>query len=346
MLYLFSLFSWEKPDPPARVRFFFFKPQQFDPDVFRFMIDPLAQVVLQRCADYRQSAIMAVIDAAMTLLATNNFHGKVVLLKPNLISSSGTGLACTHGQFIAAAAAWFLDHGARVRIGDSPAFGSAEKVCGKLGIGVALQGMNVELVEFATPVQKRLAGGMTVAVAREALDCDLLVGLPKVKAHNQMYVTLAVKNIFGIVKGMNKAMLHMIHGGDHRHFGGIILDLLDILPPHLHLADGIVAMHTSGPLDGSPLPLYCIAAAKSPVAMDTALLDALELDCRRSPLWLEAAARKLAGSEGGTIGYPVLIPQHFFGSGFVAPASLNPVRFSLLRFCRGMMKRAMLRFHF
>lgn len=307
------------------------------------MNDPVAQVVLQRCADYRQSAIMAAIDTAMALLSTDNFHGKVVLLKPNLIGSSGPGLACTHGQFIAAAAAWFLDHGARVLLGDSPAFGSAEKVCGKHGISAALQGMNVELSEFATPVRKRLAGGVTVAVAREALDCDLLVGLPKVKAHNQMYVTLAVKNIFGIVKGMNKAMLHMIHGDDHRHFAGIILDLLNILPPQLHLADGIAAMHVSGPLDGSPLPLYCIAAAKSPVAMDTALLDALELDCRRSPLWLEAAARKLVGSEGGTIDYPALLPQHFYGSGFVAPATLNPVRFNILRFCRGMMKRAMLR---
>jgi uncharacterized protein (DUF362 family) len=158
-----------------------------------------------------------------------------------------------------------------------------------------------------------------------------------------MYVTLAVKNIFGIVKGVNKALLHMIHGDNHRQFAGIILDLLDILPPQLHLADGIVAMHVSGPLDGSPLSLYCIAAAKSPVAMDTALLDALELDCRRSPLWLEAACRKLAGSDGGTVDYPVLLPQDFYGSGFVAPASLNPVRFNILRFCRGMMKRAMLR---
>lgn len=308
------------------------------------MIDPVAQVVLQHCAEYRQSAIEAAIDTAMAMFTVDNFHGKVVLLKPNLIGSNGPGLACTDGRFIAAAAAWFLDHGARVLLGDSPAFGSAAKVCGKHGIGELLQGMNIKLVEFVTPVRKRLACGENVTVAREALECDFLVGLPKVKAHNQMYVTLAVKNIFGIVKGVNKAMLHMIHGDNHRHFAGIILDLLDILPSHLHLADGIVAMHVSGPLDGSPLSLYCIAAAKSPVAMDTALLDALELDCRRSPLWLEAASRKLAGSDNRTIGYPVLLPQAFHGSGFVAPASLNPIRFNILRFCRGMMKRTMLRF--
>lgn len=308
------------------------------------MNDQGLQVVLQRCAIYGQSAIKAHIDTAMAVFAENNFHGKVVLLKPNLISSNGPSLACTHAEFIAAVAAWFLDRGARVLVGDSPAFGSAAKVCVRHGIAAALQGMNVKLVEFATPVRKRLAGGVTVAVAREALDCDLLVGLPKVKAHNQMYVTLAVKNVFGIVKGVNKAMLHMIHGDGHSHFAGIILDLLDILPPQLHLADGIMAMHRSGPLDGSPLPLYCIAAAKSPVAMDTALLHALELDPGRSPLWFEAAARKLAGSDGGTIGYPGLVPQHFFGSGFIAPANLNPVRFNFFRFWRGMLRRAVLRY--
>ncbi len=121
--------------------------------------------------------------------------------------------------------------------------------------------------------------------------------------------------------------------------------ILDILPPQLHFADGISVMHGSGPLDGSPLPLYCIAAAKSPVALDTALLHALELDPRRSPLWLEAAARRLAGSDGGTIGYPGLLPRDFFGSGFIAPASLNPIRFNFFRFWRGMLRRVVLKYY-
>ncbi|KJR98413.1 MAG: hypothetical protein VR65_20525 [Desulfobulbaceae bacterium BRH_c16a] len=306
------------------------------------MNDLVLQVVLQRCAVYEQSAIKAIVETAMSALAESNFHGKTVLLKPNLISG-GVGLACTHPQFIAAVAACFLDCGARVRLGDSPAFGSAERVCRKLGITQALQGMDVRFVEFSTPVRKRLAGGVTVTVAQEALDCDLLVGLPKVKAHNQMYVTLGVKNIFGVVSGVNKAMLHMVHGNSHSNFAGIILDLLDILPAQLHLADGVLAMHISGPLDGSPLPLACIAAAKSPVAMDTALLQALELDPRQSPLSQEAAARKLVGSEGGDIVCPILLPQHFHGSGFIAPMDLDKVRFNPFRFWRGMMKRFMLK---
>ncbi len=206
-----------------------------------------------------------------------------------------------------------------------------------------MRGLNVKIVDFATPLEKRLAGGATVTLAREALECDLFIGLPKIKAHNQMYVTLAVKNLFGIVKGINKAMLHMVHGASHRDFAEIILDLLELLPKQVHVADGIVAMHQSGPLDGAALPLYCIAAAHSPVALDTALLDVLELDARRSPLWLVAKARNLAGSDSHALSYPALAPPDFYGSGFLAPARLNPVRFNPWRFCQGVVKRMMLK---
>ncbi len=308
------------------------------------MNDPSLQVVLQRCVDYDRDSIAAMVEVALLRLGhTGGLHGQVVLLKPNLISSSGPSLACTHPEFIAGVAACILDHGAKILLGDSPALGSAAKVCEKQGILRALQGMNVKIVDFLTPVQKRLAGGLTVTVAQEAFECDVFVGLPKVKAHNQMYTTLAVKNLFGIVKGVNKAMLHMLHGSTHHGFAGIILDLLDLLPPQIHLADGIIAMHKSGPLDGEPCPLSCMAAANSTVALDTALLAALELDPRRSPLWQVAATRGLLGSDPGSIGYPELFPEAFHGSGFLASSGLNPIRFNPWRFLRGLVDRAILK---
>ncbi len=308
------------------------------------MNDPSLQVVLQRCVAYEKDAVAALVEAALVRLGrSGGLHGQIVLLKPNLISSSGPLLACTHPQFIAGVAACFLDHGARLFLGDSPALGSAAKVCEKQGISQTLKGMNVKIIDFSTPLQKRLAGGLTVTLAREALECDLFVGLPKVKAHNQLYVTLAVKNVFGIVKGVGKAMLHMVHGATHGEFAEIILDLQDLLPPQMHFADCIVAMHKSGPLDGEPLPLYCIAAANSAVAMDTALLTALELDPWRSPLWQVAATRRLVGSDPASIDYPGLLPADFHGSGFLPPLGLSPIRFSSWQFIRGLMQRAMLK---
>jgi uncharacterized protein (DUF362 family) len=307
------------------------------------MTDPSLPVVLQKCVDYQRDAIAALVaDTLLRLGHTSGMHGQVVLLKPNLISSRPS-LACTHPEFVAGVAACFLDHGAKVLLGDSPALGSAANVCEKQGIVQALRGMDVKIVDFSTPVPRRLAGGLTVTVAREPFECDVFVGLPKVKAHNQMYVTLAVKNLFGIVKGVNKAMLHMLHGSTHQGFAGIILDLLALLPPQIHLADGIIAMHRSGPLDGEPLPLYCMAAANSAVALDTALLAALELEPGRSPLWQAAAMRGLIGFDPDTIDFPALSPEAFHGLGFLAPCGLNPIRFNPWRFFKGLVNRAVLK---
>jgi uncharacterized protein (DUF362 family) len=311
---------------------------------FIIMNTSFLPVVLQKCESYDRFALVELIDLSMRHIGMSGpFYGKTVLLKPNLISSNGPRLACTHGGFIAGAALWFLGQGAKVLLGDSPAFGSAAKVCQKQGISEALRGLEVKLVDFVSPVRIKLAGGISVTVAREALECDFFVGLPKIKAHNQMFVTMAVKNIFGIVKGVNKAILHMVHGDSQVRFSGMILDLMELLPSQLHLADGIEVMHKSGPLHGSPLLLNCVAAARCPIALDTAMLDLLMLNHTKSPLWCLAAARGLDGSDSNNLNYPLLSPQEFYGSGFKAPDSLIGIRFNPFRFLRGLMKRTILK---
>lgn len=297
-------------------------------------------VFLARCPGYDRLAISAIIEnMAAGLALPSSFAGKTVLLKPNLISATAPALACSDADFVAAVAGWFLDCGAKVRIGDSPAFGTAVRAMQQHGIADAVKGMNVDLIDFATPAERRLACGLAITVAGEALDCDLLVNLPRIKAHNQMYVTLSIKNIFGIVLGMRKAMLHMREGASHRRFADIILDLLDILPPSITFADGIVAMHREGPVGGEPLPLACVAGAVDMVALDTAILLLLELDSRCCPLSLAAAARRMPGADAADIVYPGLTPDAFTGSGFVAPTELNGIRFNPLRFLRGLLRR-------
>lgn len=308
------------------------------------MNDVSSVVVLKRCDSYDRSLIISRADAMIaTLRGDWDFHGKVVMLNPNLISASAASLGCTHGEFVCAAASCFLDRGARVVVGDSPAFGSTAAVCRKMGIDRSLRSMNVDLVEFATPIIKNLDCGVKVTVAKEVLECDLFVGLPKVKAHNQVFMTLALKNIFGIVKGTKKAKLHMTHGQSHYRFAEIIIDLLSLLPEQLHLVDGITAMHKTGPLHGEPFELHCIGGAVNPVALDTALLDLLELDCRKSPLWQVAAEREMTGWRGADLIFPALTPRDFAGLGFIAPEELNPIRFNPLRFLRGMVKRVVTR---
>jgi len=300
------------------------------------------RVSLRRCVAYERAGIVRAVDGILHSLGrAKSYHGQLILLKPNLISVRGPAVACTDAEFIAAVASWFIDHGAKVIVGDSPAFGSVKKVCQKTGVSHALAAMDVQIVEFVTPFKKELPGGVMVKLSREVFECDLYVGLPKIKAHNQMYMTMAMKNNFGVVKGVNKALLHMTHGVSHDYFANIIIDILDQLPAQLHLADGIEVMHQSGPLDGMPLKLGCIGGAVSSLALDSALLNLLELDSCLCPLWCTAKARGLVGWNVADILFTDLCPADFYGSTFIPPSTLNNIRFNPVRFLFGMIKRVM-----
>jgi uncharacterized protein (DUF362 family) len=229
-----------------------------------------------------------------------------------------------------------------VLVGDSPAFGTTAWVLRHLGADLELKRLGAKVIEFSTPKSVTLANGHKISVAAEALDCDLMMNIPKIKAHNQMYMSMAVKNIFGIVKGIRKSLLHMRHGKSHGQFAGIILDLLTLLPEHVTIVDGIKAMHVAGPLRGRSLELNCIAASRNPLALDTALLSALELDPEKSPIWVKARKRGDPGVFLSEIQFPLLQPTDFHGSGFMAPLFLDPVRFNLLRFLFGHLKRIVL----
>jgi len=297
-------------------------------------------VLLTSCPSYEPSLLAERLQAVMSHLdLPDTLHGKTILLKPNLISSRGPALACTSPLFLAAVARWFHDHGARIMIGDSPAFGTTESVMARQGMTAALKGLPYRQVHFKRTVRCTVADNVSVTIAAEVRECDLLVNLPRLKAHNQMFITGAVKNFFGIVVGMRKAMLHMHHGSSHREFAEILLALPDLVPTHLSLVDVIEVMHRSGPLDGEKLMLGCLAGAHCPVALDTALLELLCVPKAESPLWQAAYDQGHPGSHGGNLRYPMAVPDQFHGSAFVVPEGLMPVRFNPVRLLLGGMRR-------
>ena len=297
-------------------------------------------VLLDKCSSYTDNLLSVKIDKmACQLELGDKWHGKKVLLKPNLLTGRGPHFACTNGLFIKVVAQWFIERGAKVSIGDSPAFGTAEGVMKKHGILDEIRSLPVDIVEFKTPKEIYLADGSEVTVAAEAYDCDLLVNLPKVKAHNQMYVTLAVKNIFGVVKGHKKAMLHISHGTDHSQFSGMLLDLITKIPDNVTFVDGIEVMHKAGPMKGEVHSLSCIAAAKDPLALDTALMSVLRLNSCDSPLLYLAEQKQLKGAFMENLSFPMLNPMDFEKTGFRAPDVLAPITFHPLKLVYGRVKR-------
>ena len=300
-------------------------------------------VALTPCPEYTQQHLADGVERVMAAVdQLPNLHSCTVLLKPNLITARYGVLPCTEPAFIGAVARWFTDQGARVAIGDSPAFGTAASALGMLGIAAELVALGVRITNFSQARKMVLAGGGTAAVAVEALDCDLLVNLPRVKAHGQTRLTLAVKNCFGCLVGLHKPWWHMVYGGKCGSFSDRLVQILDVLANAVTLVDGITAMHKTGPVRGAAYPLHLLAASANPVAVDSALLQILGVDPGQSPLMEASRAAGHVGADHTHLQFPMATPQDLQVDDFQIPAVLNPVRFNPFVFIRSSVKRIIL----
>ena len=299
-----------------------------------------------------RTAVGQVMDAACLAEYSPLRSGARVLVKPNLLMAKH--LACTSPAVVAAVCAWIMDHGAKVRVADSPGFGRAVSVARAVGLEAALRPMGLEVEEIgpAEPLPLPLegeaaqkagfqAGGSRFHVARLAMESDLIVSVPRVKAHAQMLVTLSVKNCFGCVRGLHKAVAHAREGRDPQFFADCLAALWAALPPVTAVADGITAMHITGPSNGKPFALGLLGASASAVALDEALYAVLGLNPQDVPLGAALCRRKAWGSAaaGAQVGFPLNGPADFCATGFHLPAELSHTSFHPARFVQSCFRR-------
>ena len=270
--------------------------------------------------------------------------GDRVLVKPNLLRANV--LACTHAVITAGVCRYLRDRGCRVTVGDSPGFGTAKGVAKAIGLNTALEQFGCADLPFITldlPVRKPLTLGGSLGLSRHALETDHILNLPKLKAHSQMRVTGATKNLFGCISGIRKAVLHSQYGDKERDgiamFPSAVADILRYLPPVTTLMDGVTAMHVSGPSAGREFPAHFLAASKSPVALDTAVYSMLGVPPEEVPLWHELRRRNEPGSFFEEI---ILSGENiatFDLSGFILPYKLLPQTFNPIRLMVSTTKR-------
>ncbi len=297
-------------------------------------------VALAHVDDYAQAVLADVLDKALTSISFKVPSQAKVLVKPNWIAVKNARLSCTHPMFIRAVCQYFLDRGAKVTVGDSPAFGSALKVAQKSGAMEALADLHVPIIDFKSGPKLDLSFGKSVRLARQPAEADLIVNLPKLKAHIQVGVTAGVKNFFGCVVGAKKALIHFKHGDVKNHFESVVTEVMQALQPSVTILDGIETMSKTGPTNGEPVRMDMMAVSKNPVALDTAIYSLLEMSPLSAPLWREAKARHLPGADLEEIDFPLEKLGQFKAHGFMPPASLAPLTFSPPRIALGALKRA------
>lgn len=238
--------------------------------------------VFTRQRDYDYPAVKAAVERSLAPLggmAAFVRPGAKVVLKPNLVLGyPPERAATTHPAVVRAVAEMALACGGKVAIGDSPGLGSCRSIAAKAGLEPIFRDLGIPCLEFTaaeTRDDRRLFRCLTLA--RELLEADVVINLPKLKTHCQMLMTMAVKNLFGAVVGLQKFQWHYRAGADKALFGRMLYEICAAVRPSLNILDAIVAMDGNGPTHGDPNPTGFIAASADPCALDAAVMRALGL---------------------------------------------------------------------
>ena len=265
---------------------------------------PPSRVMIRKVGRYEDDLLAIVYESLREFRLP--VKDKTVLLKANLVGPDPHGFINTHPAVIAAAREAFLRLGAgRVMIGDGPAMDRdteailesvrLREFTGKLGSDFC--DLNIDDVErVALPT--RASRLKELYLPKTVLGADFFVSMPKLKTHHWAGVTLAMKNLFGIVPGSCYGWPKNI-----LHWAGIdrsILDLNAAAPPDFVIVDGILGMEGNGPTQGSPKPAGILLFGDDPVASDS---TACRVMCLRPEKvdYLARAGTMLGHLEGSKI---------------------------------------------
>lgn len=258
----------------------------------------MSKVSITRCGLYGRPAVLDAVAEALGLLGgveTFVKRSERILVKPNLLSGKPPEAAVTtHPEIVRAVLILLKEAGVTPVVGDSPGFGAARSVADKCGVMTVCNELGVEVIELKTlEVTPNPSGHIfkRLEVAKEALEFDGIVNLPKLKTHAQMYLTMAVKNLFGCVPGKLKPQWHLSAGVESSYFAQMLLDLSVFLAPRFTVMDAIVGMEGNGPGSGKPRELGLVFAGADCVAMDTVAAAILGAPPKDVPI-LEAALER------------------------------------------------------
>jgi len=214
-----------------------------------------------------------------------------VLIKPNLLAGKSPGKAVTtHPEIVRQVILLVQSAGAVATVGDSPGLGKSESVARKCGIYKVIEATGASFAPFEESVPVKFDSGTfhQLEIAREALDTDIIINLPKLKTHQMMGYTGAVKNLFGLVVGMRKVRLHLQAGTDKSFFALMLLELAERFEPALSIMDAVVGMEGNGPGNGDPVQIGALLASAHTLALDTVATAMVNLP--RERVWTQRIA--------------------------------------------------------
>ena len=301
----------------------------------------MISVEIYKVTDYQEElierAIKRIFDKRPHLIS----RGDRVLIKPNLLAPTPSEKAVvTHPLVVKAVVKEVLERGGKPVVGDSPALNSASKVAKACGLTDVLKELSVPLIEFDDRVEVKSDGFIKrLEVTPAILEFDKVINLPKFKTHGQMILTLAVKNMFGVIPGKLKGEWH-VKAAQYENFARMLVSVYLVRQPDLNVIDAVVGMEGNGPQNGRPVEIGYLMASEDGFALDEVgarmvgvekvfyvLNAAEELGLRKENIKIEGDEKKIPFLEGFTL--PASTPvapevlRRIIRSGFPKPSVIK-----------------------
>ncbi|VVB91729.1 Ferredoxin [uncultured archaeon] len=236
----------------------------------------MVKVSIVKCENYEHQKVKKALLHSLELIGGIGSiikPGDNVLLKVNvIIGFPPERAATTHPAIVGAMTEIVREEGGVPWVGDSSgAHGYTAQSLELCGIKKVCEEYGGRLINFEStgtyPVKANGKVLTTINIAKPAIDCDVLVSLPKMKTHQLTKYTGAVKNFYGVIPGSGKARIHKQAPTEER-LSEALLDIYSSLKPRLAVMDGIVGMEGEGPTNGTPIPSGMILSSTDCVALD------------------------------------------------------------------------------
>jgi len=158
--------------------------------------------------------------------------------------------------------------------------GTAEKRVIGTGVMDVVKKCDADFLNLShDEVEEHKHAGLTIQVPKTVLRADYFINLAKVKTNSFVLLSVAMKNMFGVVVSKPKSQFHS-------RLADVLVYINQAVRQHLIIADGIVAMEGYGPIHGKPVNLGLIISGKNPVTVDAACCHIMGFNPYAvEPLW-------------------------------------------------------------
>jgi uncharacterized protein (DUF362 family)/NAD-dependent dihydropyrimidine dehydrogenase PreA subunit len=207
-----------------------------------------------------------------------------ILIKPNLLGGFPVEQhVTTHPSLVRALVQYFEKKTMEITVGDNPA-GSTNlmKKAKRAGLYQAAHG-HFQDISNGEKVHVESEYFSELVISEKVLHAHYILNVPKFKTHIQTIITGAIKNMFGILPGEEKSLIHST-ARSLKDFSKALVDIYSIRPPDLTIMDAITGMEGNGPSAGTPRHIGKVLASDNGIELDAVMAHMMGLDPHEIPM--------------------------------------------------------------